>query len=166
VTSTPALAKAGREQQVDYISTQLLARVGLLTRLLLKHLTTGMSRSEAALLSTLLREGPRRITELAELEGLAQPTMTLLVQRLEQAGLVTRERHPGDGRVVMVELTKAGRTKVESLHREASSIISELLADVPDDHVEALADSTETLAQLITLLQDPDKEPRDAAATA
>jgi DNA-binding MarR family transcriptional regulator len=39
-----------------------------------------------------LRDGPRRITELAQCEGLAQPTTTLLVKRLEELGLVRRER--------------------------------------------------------------------------
>ena len=54
-----------------------------------------------------LTDAPRRITDLAELEGLAQPTMTLLVQRLEQRGWVERKRDSDDGRVVLVSLTDA-----------------------------------------------------------
>jgi DNA-binding MarR family transcriptional regulator len=34
--------------------------------------------------------------------------MTQLLRRLEDAGLVTRVADPGDGRVVLVELTAAG----------------------------------------------------------
>jgi predicted transcriptional regulator len=44
-----------------------------------------------------LGSGPRRITELAELERLAQPTLTQLVQRLEQQGFVNRERKTTTG---------------------------------------------------------------------
>jgi hypothetical protein len=44
---------------------------------------SSVSRTDGGVLNT-LTGGPRRITELAELEGLAQPTMTLIVQRLEQ----------------------------------------------------------------------------------
>ena len=43
-----------------------------------------------------LSDGPRRITELAELEGLAQPTTTILVKQLERQGLVRRERQADD----------------------------------------------------------------------
>jgi DNA-binding MarR family transcriptional regulator len=51
-----------------------------------------LSRTEVGLLNT-LSTGPRRITELAELEGLAQPTMTSLVKQLEQqAGCVASGR--------------------------------------------------------------------------
>ena len=92
------------------ISTQLPAQIGLLTRLLTKEFGERYSYTEARLLGTLTM-GPRRIGELAELEGLAQPTTTLLVKRLEERGLVRRERQADDQRVVLVSLTDAGRPR-------------------------------------------------------
>ena len=106
-----------------------------------------------SLLNT-LSYGPRRITELAAFERLAQPTMTQLVKRLEQSGLVTRERQPDDARVVLVDLTETGRAAVEDLRAQASAALATCLAEMPDDQVEALAAATETLAQLVTLLQE------------
>jgi DNA-binding MarR family transcriptional regulator len=95
--------------EVDYVAEHLLSRAALLVRLLVKQVRSGeISRTEMEVLS-ILREGPRRITELTELEGIAQPTMTLLVKRLEEKGLVQREGLPDDGRVVMISLTRAGR---------------------------------------------------------
>jgi DNA-binding MarR family transcriptional regulator len=44
-----------------------------------------ISRTEGEVL-TILGDGPRRVTDLAELEGLAQPTMTLLIKRLSERG--------------------------------------------------------------------------------
>jgi DNA-binding MarR family transcriptional regulator len=85
------------------------------------------NRARAELRSTAQSDGPRRITELAELEGLAQPTMTILIQELEQEGLVQRERRSDDGRVVLVESS--------------------------DEQVNQLAAATETLARLVALLQ-------------
>src|ERR1700760_2635240 len=90
-----------RATQIDYVSSELLPRAALLTRLLVRQLGGELSRTEVGLLRT-LSDGPRRITELAELEGLAQPTITLLIKRLEKLGLVTRARQAGDGRVVLV----------------------------------------------------------------
>jgi DNA-binding MarR family transcriptional regulator len=100
-----------------------------------------------------LESGPRRITELAELEGLAQPTTTILVKQLERRGLVRRERQVDDGRVVLVDLTEAGRAALESTRARASAILGSYLADMSDEHLEALADATETLTRLIALLQ-------------
>ena len=74
--------------------------MALLTRLLVRQVGGDLSRTEMSLLRT-LSDGPRRITELAELEGLAQPTMTILIKQLEQEGLVTRTRQADDGRVVL-----------------------------------------------------------------
>src|ERR1700751_1431935 len=96
-----------RNEQIDYVSSELLPGVALLTRLLVRQLGGDLSRTEIGLLRT-LAGGPRRITELAELEGLAQPTITILIRQLEAQGLVTRTRQAGDGRVVLVDLTESG----------------------------------------------------------
>ncbi|WP_349261050.1 MarR family winged helix-turn-helix transcriptional regulator [Baekduia sp.] len=138
--------------RIAHVSSQLLTRVSLLTRLLAGQLGGELSRTEVGLLNT-LSGGPRRVTELAELERLKQPTMTLLVQRLEQQGLVSRERHAGDGRVVLVTLTPAGSVALEDYRAQARAALSAYLAEMPDEQVEALAAATETLAHLVTVLQ-------------
>jgi DNA-binding MarR family transcriptional regulator len=101
-----------RSDQIDYVSKQLPSAAGLVARLLVRQLGGELSRTEVGLLST-LSCGPRRITDLAELEGLAQPTMTSLVKGLEQQGLVRRDRQADDGRVVLVHLTDSGAGALE-----------------------------------------------------
>jgi len=124
----------------------------LLTRLLVHQVRADLSRTEVGLLRT-LSSGPRRITELAELERLKQPTITVLVQRLEQHGLVSRERHADDGRVVVVSLTHAGSVALEEYRAQPRAALGAYLVEMPDEQVEALATATETLAQLVSLLQ-------------
>jgi DNA-binding MarR family transcriptional regulator len=142
-----------RSQQIAQVSSQLLPRAALVTRLLVCRLGCELSRTEIGLLNTLV-QGPRRITELAALERLAQPTMTQLVKRLECEGLVARERHADDGRVVLVRLTPAGTAALEQFRTSAGAALSALLAETPDDEVEALATATETLARLVEHLQE------------
>jgi DNA-binding MarR family transcriptional regulator len=144
-----------RSDRIDYVSSQLLPRAALLTRLLVRQLGGELSRTEVSLLNT-LSAGERRITELAEIEQLAQPTMTLLVKRLEQEGLVSRERHADDGRVVQVSLTEAGAAALEDYRAQASATLGVYLAEMADDQVEALAAATATLEQLVTALQHGD----------
>ena len=145
-------AELERAEQARRISTQLISRTALLTRLLAREVGGGLSRTDAGLLST-LSDRPRRITELAELEGLAQPTMTQLVKRLEREGLVARERLVDDGRVVLVSLTSGGAAALEDLRTRGHLALSDLLDEMPEEQLDALAVATDTLEQMIDALQ-------------
>jgi DNA-binding MarR family transcriptional regulator len=144
-----------RSEQIDYVSKQLLPSAGLLVRLLVRQLGGELSRTQAGLLST-LSGGARRITDLAELEGLAQPTMTSLVKQLEQQDLVRRDRQADDGRVVLVHLTDAGAATLEEYRARARELLGTYLAEIPDEQVEALAGATEAVEQLVALFQQGD----------
>jgi len=142
-----------RSEQIEYVSTELLPRAALLTRLLVRQLGGELSRTEVGLLKT-LSGGARRITELAELEGLAQPTITILIKQLEEQGLVTRTRQSsGDGRVVLVDLTESGSAALEEYRARLRAVLGAYLAEISDEQVEALATATEALAQLVDVLQ-------------
>ena len=141
-----------RADQIDYVSSELLPQAALLIRLLVRQLEGELSRTELGLLKT-LSGSPRRITELAELEGLAQPTITILIKQLEEKGLVTRTRQAGDGRVVLVTLTESGSVALEDYRRRVHAVLGGYLAEISDEQVEALAAATETLAQLVDVLQ-------------
>jgi DNA-binding MarR family transcriptional regulator len=136
----------------------LPSRTSQLSRLLLRRVGAGLSRSEGGLLVT-LADGPRRITELAELEGLAQPTMTLLVKRRQERGWVVRDRHAGDGRVVLVSLTDLGRTELEDLRRRYEAMLREYLAALSDEQLHALVAAAQALCPLIDVLQAGEPRP-------
>src|SRR5271155_4832760 len=76
-----------------------------------------MSLTSASTLATLERTGPRRITDLAVIEGVTQPAMTVLVRVLEQSGLVERSGDPTDKRVALVAVTGARATSVPDRRR-------------------------------------------------
>ncbi|HWF51875.1 MAG TPA: MarR family transcriptional regulator [Solirubrobacteraceae bacterium] len=141
-----------RLEEIELVSGQLLARAALLTRLLTKQMEGELTRTEVGVLNT-LDSGPRRVTELAELEGLAQPTMTLLVKQLEHQGLVRRERKARDGRVVLVSVTDTGRVALEQFRADAQTALRSYLAEMSDEQVGALSTTTEALQALIVLFQ-------------
>jgi DNA-binding MarR family transcriptional regulator len=144
-----------RSSRIEYVSTQLLARARVLTRLLAKQVDSELSHTEAIMLNT-LRDGPRRITELAECEGLAQPTTTLLVKRLEEVGFVRRERQADDGRVVLVSLEPAGIQALEDFRAQFMALLrADLATTTTDEQIAALAIATEALESLINVLQQP-----------
>jgi DNA-binding MarR family transcriptional regulator len=141
-----------RTRRIDYVSTELLQWAALVTRLLVRQLGDELSRTQVGVLGA-LSSGPRRITELADLEGLAQPTMTILVKQLEQRGWLRRERQRDDGRVVLVHLNEAGEAALEDFRARARVVLGAHLAELPNQQVEALASATETLARLAAVLQ-------------
>jgi DNA-binding MarR family transcriptional regulator len=156
-TATAPTAAATRREAVDAVATALVPAASRVTRLLLRQAPYGVSRSEGGVLSALSR-GPRRITELADLEGHAQPTMTLLVKRLAQRGWVARERDPSDGRVVLVSLTEAGTAALEDLRAAYRAVLRDHLAALPDEQIAALQIATEALESLLDALQQGDTE--------
>jgi DNA-binding MarR family transcriptional regulator len=143
-----------RAARVDYVAEQLLSRAGVLVRLLVKQVRNrSFVRSEGEVLS-ILSEGPRRITELSELEGVAQPTMTALVKRLEGRGWVQREGVPDDGRVVMICLTGAGATARERYREQFLDAMRADLEALSDRQLAELARATKTLSAFVEDLQE------------
>jgi DNA-binding MarR family transcriptional regulator len=152
VISPTTSSAIDREQLLDHLSSHLLQRASLVTRLLVKGSRHELSRTEGGVLKT-LTAGPRRITELAELEGLAQPSMTLLVRRLEERGWVKRDRQPDDGRVVVISITEAGATALEMFRTEYRAVLRAHIGTMSDEQLTALENATEALGSLIDVLQ-------------
>lgn len=70
---------------------------------------TGVPPGQLSALSVLVFGGPRTLGELAAAEQVRPPTMTRIVQALEQDGLVRRERDADDARVHRLRATAQGR---------------------------------------------------------
>ncbi|MFE3174401.1 MarR family winged helix-turn-helix transcriptional regulator [Amycolatopsis sp. NPDC059090] len=123
---------------------------GLATRAA-RRLPRGISMTSAATLATLHRSGPRRITELAAIEGVTQPAMTALVRAMEESGLVERKGDPADKRVTLVRLTEAGASYVRERHQAGIDAFARLIGELAADEVEALAAALPALAHLAEL---------------
>jgi DNA-binding MarR family transcriptional regulator len=107
-----------------------------------------ISLTAAATLATLERGGPCRLTDLAEIEGVAQPSMSTLVTGLERAGLAERRPSPDDGRVVLVTLTPAGAQYLQARRQARAARLAELIRMLPADQAEALAAAVPAMTSL------------------
>jgi DNA-binding MarR family transcriptional regulator len=76
----------------------------------------GVTRPSFQVLVALLRADDHRLNqrELSTVVRRTSGTMSMRLARLEEAGLVTREPDPEDGRGVIVTLTDEGKRRVES----------------------------------------------------
>ena len=142
-----------RTRRLDEIAEGLPQRAAALSRLFLTRTTIDVSRTEIGVMRAVSLR-PQRVTELAAGEGVTQPAITRVVNRLEERGWVTRESDPRDGRAVMVRLTPAGGAVVEHLRGEYRALVHEEMATLDDDDVETLARAIDVLDELIERLED------------
>ena len=84
------------------------------------------------------REGPVRLTALAAKEGVSQPSMTQLIQRLERQGLVTRLADPDDGRAALVGITEHGQAVLADRKRIRRERLTTLLETLTPEEQSAL----------------------------
>jgi DNA-binding MarR family transcriptional regulator len=119
-----------------------------------------ISLTAASTLSTLDRTGPRRLTDLAMIQGVTQPSMSVLVTGLEQVGLAARRPDPSDRRVVLVALTEAGARYIRARRRSGAEAFADLIDKLQDDEAATLAAAVPALNRLREL----DSDRRDAAA--
>ena len=108
----------------------------------------GLSLTAAATLTTLRRSGPSRLTDLATIEGVSQPSMTSLVARLADSGLVQRRTDPGDRRAVLIDLTPAGADLLDRRREDRAARLAGPLDGLDDHDVQAITAALPALARL------------------
>ncbi|MCP2165579.1 transcriptional regulator, MarR family [Goodfellowiella coeruleoviolacea] len=97
-----------------------------------------------------LEESPGRrlrMTELAEAVLLSRSGVTRLVDRLERAGLVTRERADGDGRGVVAVLTQAGADRLHTAAQtHLAGVVRYFVAPLEPDELNTLGHTCDRLS--------------------
>lgn len=117
----------------------------------------GLSRTSSSVLATLRDHGSCNITELAEHEHVAQPSMTTLVQRLEEHGWVERRQDEADRRRVRVTITDAGREVLARRQAERTALLAARLDALDPEDRDTLVAALPALARLAATPQ-PEQE--------
>lgn len=79
--------------------------------------------------------------EVAKQLGLATPTVTRAAGRMEAAGLLRREPHPRDRRLVRLVLTERARELEEAIERERDVLTERALAGLGPEERRTLVDA-------------------------
>lgn len=98
----------------------------------------GLAFTSVLVLSLLAAEGPMRLTAVAASEGVSQPSMSQLVQRLERQGLAARVSDGDDGRAALIAITDAGRALMAERQDALSGRMADLLAMLSAEEEAAL----------------------------
>jgi DNA-binding MarR family transcriptional regulator len=90
------------------LASRLRVDLARVARRLRQEAGTGLSPSLTSALASVERCGPLTPSELAGLERVQRPTVTRLLVRLEELGLVSRTPDPADRRSTLISVTPAG----------------------------------------------------------
>ncbi len=113
-----------------------------------------LSASAALVLNRINREGPMRLTALAEAEGASQSGMTQLVQRMERQGLLERWSDPDDGRASLVMLGEAGQRFWAARNDVLRQRVAALLPTVSEDDQVALWLAAQVVVRVLGQMRD------------
>jgi DNA-binding MarR family transcriptional regulator len=134
---------------IEDLATQLERRIALITHVLRAQAHRGRSVGALLVLRRLDDRGPMRIGDLAAAELVTQPTMTAIVSRLAQDGLVSKTRDASDARAVLVELTDAGHAQLAAVRADRAAALQHRVDHLDDDARSALVAALPALDQLI-----------------
>ncbi len=110
--------------------------------------TAPLSATGIAVLGRLRREGPMTLQALAAAEHVRPPTMTRIIDRLADLGMVTKQPNPHDRRSTIVHLHQAGEDYVADTVRQRSVWLANRIATLSPDEADALARAIPALQHL------------------
>lgn len=136
------------------------AAIHLLRHLRQQDLHSGLTASRLSALSVVVFGGPLTLKALAAAEQVRPPTMSRIVDALEQAHLVIREPNPKDQRNVMISATPTGKTVLEQGRARRTEQLAGQLAGLPANELVVVQQAAEILDRLSRAMRmDPDGEP-------
>lgn len=114
---------------------EALVRISFLVQSLYTQVATAHDlTAQQAQLLCMVKDGPRAMGDLVAMLRIDKSSVSGLVDRVGQRGLVTRERSETDGRAVTVALTADGKRRAAAFYAETSARLEEVVALLaPDD---------------------------------
>lgn len=110
---------------------------------------SGLTPQRLSAMSVVVFGGARTMRDLAAAEQVSVPTMSRLVQALEEEGLLTREVDPDDRRSEHLVATAKGKRLLKQGQERRLKLVSQILERMPAAEFHALARAVPALQQAI-----------------
>ena len=130
------------------IAARLRLSATRLARQLRRQAEAGLSPSQLSALASIEHHGPLTLGALAEHERVAPPSITKVVTKLEELGLVHRKVDEDDRRVARVSATDAGLTLLTESRQRKDVWLAARVASLDADGRRRLAEALDVLDAL------------------
>lgn len=134
---------------VDEVAAALRLSTTRLARRLRAEADMGLTPSLLSALAVVHVHGPLTLGAVAQLEGIAPPTVTKIVTKLQDQGLVERITDPSDRRVCRVATTDAGEQLLARSRARKTAWLAARLDALPADDLEVLQRASQIIESLL-----------------
>jgi DNA-binding MarR family transcriptional regulator len=114
----------------------------------------GLTPTRVSILLAVERNGPTRLSEIADAEGINPTMLSRVVADLVDAGLLERTSDERDRRAAWVKATRAGRKLAERMRRERTDAVNVALAALEETDRRRLEGALPALEALAEQLRD------------
>jgi DNA-binding MarR family transcriptional regulator len=116
---------------IGYMREKFFRPAELVTR---SHISPGQFHA----ISTLHRQGPLPMSEIAAEMKISKQQLTPLIGKLIDSNMVIRKINEQDRRIVLIEITEVGKRSFEEVKIKIKRTITEKLAVLPQEDLEEL----------------------------
>lgn len=109
---------------------------------------SGLTAPRLSALSVIVFNGAITLGKLAEAEQVRPPTMTRIVNALEEQELVVKEQDPGDGRVIRIVATTKGKRVLVRGRARRIQFLAEQVRRLEQVEQESLSTALVTIQKL------------------
>ena len=125
------------------------AAIHLLRKLRKEDEGSGLNAPRLSALSVIVFGGPITLGDLATAEQVRPPTMTRIVNALEEQGLVTKKQNKDDGRSTLLSATPAGKKLLMEGRARRVRALAKQIAALSREQRSALQEAAEILKAVI-----------------
>jgi len=160
--SLPFAELSSIQQDLLHELRQNSARAVMFHQLISEKL--GLNATDHKCLDYLNGIGPATAGQLAQLTGLTTGAVTSVIDRLEQAGYVVRDKDPKDRRRVIVKPVPEGSAQISPLFQSVMQSTLRILSQYTDQELQLILTFIKqcnemTLTEMTKLKKDNDSEP-------
>jgi DNA-binding MarR family transcriptional regulator len=96
---------------------------------------SGFTFPQLSVISILAKNGKQKVSDISEKMGLSDSTVSGILDRLEQKGIIERRRNKEDRRVVKIYLSKGSQKICQEFHRKRDEYFAHLLKELTEQEI-------------------------------
>lgn len=123
----------------------LQAREGVISRFRPLLKTHGLTEQQWRIVRALVDLGPMEPRQIVQVCGISSPSLAGVLARMDEMGLVQRERFDNDARRVSVTLTQKSRTLAQKLAPQIEAVYAEIEALIGAEFTRTFYQALDTL---------------------
>ena len=110
---------------------------------------SGFTFPQLSVISILAKNGKQKVSDISEKMGLSDSTVSGILDRLEQKGMIERKRNKDDRRVVQICLSKGSQEICQEFHRKREEYFAHLLKELTEQEINDIIKGLEILNRVV-----------------